>query len=135
MCSENEGESRTEEPNELATLKIDDWIRFHGDDDVLELLVQLKTKFLSSFVRRVASDGRNWSHSDDAVVQCVVNVLSEEENPRANSKNSFNSREKPPRKIYEREKNDRSPGWSPVNRGAPRGRGGRGLVFSKTIFH
>ena len=122
--SENEGEGKGEPLNERATLKIDDWIQFHGDDEALEMILQLKTKLLSSFVRRVSSDGRSWSHSDDAVVQCVVNVLSDEENPRTKSQSS--SREKPPRKVSNGEKNDRAPSGSASNRGSPRGRGGRG---------
>ena len=109
---------------ERATLKIDDWIQFQGDDEVLEMMLLLKTKFLSSFVRRVSSDGRSWSHADDAVVQCVVNVLSEEENPSTKPQSS--SREKATRKTSNDEKSDRTPPRSAVNRGSPRERGGRG---------
>lgn len=85
----------------------------------------LKTKFLSSFVRRLASDGRSWSQSDDAVVHCVVSVLSEEENPRASSKSSANSKDRQSRRFTDREKNERPQALSPVNRGSPRGRGGK----------
>ena len=124
FCSENEGESKGELLIERATLKIDDWIQFQGDDEVLEMILLLKTKFLSSFVRRVSSDGRSWSHADDSIVQCVVNLLSEEENPSMKSQSY--SRERPNRKTSNDEKNDRMPSRSSANRGSPRERGGRG---------
>lgn len=108
-------------------MKIDDWICFHGDDDVLETLLLLKTKFLSSFVRRIASDGRSWSHSDEAVVQCIVNVLSGEEDPKESSKSNTNWKSsKSSKKTNDRERNENTQEWIPMSRGPPRGRGGRG---------
>eukprot|EP00794_Sanderia_malayensis_P018689 gene18689-20576_t len=62
-----------------AVMKVDEWISFHGDDATLELLVSMKMKLLASFFRKISSEGKSWSQSDDAVIQCVANVLALEE--------------------------------------------------------
>lgn len=101
----------------FALLQVDDWIRFHGDDDTLELLMSLKIKFLSSFVRKISSDGKSWSPADDAVIQCVVNVLSEEESLTGQSGVESNGvRDK---KLGQNSKGEKSV-WSPAGRGQPR---------------
>ena len=129
--SDNEDGTTAEPKNDKATLKIDEWISFHGDDDIVELLMSLRIKFLSSFVRRISSDGRAWSQSDDAVVQCLVNVLSEEENTGSRSDSDSSRRSK---KTVDYDRGERSMAWGSGYRGSPRGRAGRGYVLHLVLY-
>ena len=120
--SENEEEPAIETKNNKAVMKVDDWISFHGEDDVLELIMSLRIKLLSSFVRKISSEGRAWSQSDDAIIQCVVNVLTEEESLTGQSSPDRNAREG--RKSIANGRQDKSVNWNP-ERGQSRGQGAK----------
>ena len=79
-------------------------------------------KFLSSFVRRISSEGRSWSQCDEGVLQCVVNVLSEEDNPDAKKESIANDGSR--RNSSDRERSGKSVTWTSGHRASPRGRGG-----------
>ncbi|KAM4050942.1 3'-5' RNA helicase YTHDC2 isoform 2-T5 [Anomaloglossus baeobatrachus] len=63
----------------LATLKLDEWLHFNLDLESANLLVHLRQKWYSLFLRRMKSPSKPWSQVDDATIRAVITVLTNEE--------------------------------------------------------
>ncbi|XP_078688357.1 3'-5' RNA helicase YTHDC2-like isoform X5 [Branchiostoma floridae x Branchiostoma belcheri] len=127
------------ENNKRATTKLDDWISFKLDSEAAHLLLQLRYKWHSLFLRRMRAPAKPWSQVDEGVIRAVIGVLSSEEqalglqqpsgigqrprpmstesygSQRGSRKNSTESNESVP--VVEENKGDRFyPRTSPANR-------------------
>ncbi|XP_078688341.1 3'-5' RNA helicase YTHDC2-like isoform X3 [Branchiostoma floridae x Branchiostoma belcheri] len=67
------------ENNKRATTKLDDWISFKLDSEAAHLLLQLRYKWHSLFLRRMRAPAKPWSQVDEGVIRAVIGVLSSEE--------------------------------------------------------
>lgn len=76
-----ESDSEQEDSNDENTsfFKIDDWITFSADDMTLNSVAMLRVKFLALFTKHIQIPAKSWSEADDAIVQCIVNILTKEE--------------------------------------------------------
>ncbi|CAJ0958137.1 unnamed protein product [Ranitomeya imitator] len=63
----------------LATLKLDEWLHFKFDQESANLLVHLRQKWYSLFLRRMKSPSKPWSQVDEATIRAVITVLTNEE--------------------------------------------------------
>ena len=75
--SDSEHDESFEDSN--STFKIDDWILFSSDDSSLNAIAMLRIKFLSLFSKHIQLPSKPWSEADDAIVQCIANILTKEE--------------------------------------------------------
>ncbi|XP_073533333.1 3'-5' RNA helicase YTHDC2 isoform X2 [Phyllobates terribilis] len=75
--SDSETEDRS--TAELATLKLDDWLHFKLDQESANLLVHLRQKWYSLFLRRMKSPSKPWTQVDEATIRAVITVLTNEE--------------------------------------------------------
>ncbi|XP_023587729.1 3'-5' RNA helicase YTHDC2 isoform X3 [Trichechus manatus latirostris] len=75
--SDSEMEDRT--TANLATLKLDEWLNFKLDPEAASLLLQLRQKWHSLFLRRMRAPSKPWSQVDEATIRAVIAVLSTEE--------------------------------------------------------
>ncbi|XP_075035779.1 3'-5' RNA helicase YTHDC2 isoform X2 [Mixophyes fleayi] len=75
--SDSEMEDRTTAM--LATLKLDEWLHFKLDPEAAGLLIQLRQKWHSLFLRRMKAPSKPWSQADEATIRAVIAVLSTEE--------------------------------------------------------
>ncbi|XP_075457659.1 3'-5' RNA helicase YTHDC2 isoform X2 [Ascaphus truei] len=75
--SDSEMEDRTTAT--LATLKLDEWLNFKLDPEAASLLLQLRQKWHSLFLRRMRSPSKPWSQVDEATIRAIIAVLSTEE--------------------------------------------------------
>ncbi|KAM4810289.1 3'-5' RNA helicase YTHDC2 [Rhinophrynus dorsalis] len=63
----------------LASLKLDEWLNFKLDPEVAGLLLQLRQKWHSLFLRRMRAPSKPWSQADEATIRAIIAVLSTEE--------------------------------------------------------
>ena len=75
--SDSEGEEK--EDGRRAVLRLDDWIGFRVDAEASALVVQLRQKWHSLFLRRMRAPNKLWSQSDEMTIRTVVGVLTNEE--------------------------------------------------------
>ncbi|NXX37368.1 YTDC2 helicase, partial [Nicator chloris] len=75
--SDSEMEDRT--TSNVSLLKLDEWLRLKLDSDAAGLLLQLRQKWHSLFLRRMRAPSKSWSQVDEATVRTVVAVLTAEE--------------------------------------------------------
>ncbi|XP_063820212.1 3'-5' RNA helicase YTHDC2 [Pseudophryne corroboree] len=75
--SDSEMEDRTAAM--MATLKLDEWLHFKLDPEAAGLLLQLRQKWHSLFLRRMKAPSKPWSQVDEATIRAVIAVLSTEE--------------------------------------------------------
>ncbi|KAM8961846.1 3'-5' RNA helicase YTHDC2 [Pelodytes ibericus] len=75
--SDSEMEDRTTAM--LATLKLDEWLNFKLDPEGAGLLLQLRQKWHSLFLRRMRAPSKPWSQVDEATIRAIIAVLSTEE--------------------------------------------------------
>lgn len=75
--SDSEGEDKDD--GTRAQLRLDDWIAFRLDPDASALIVQLRQKWHSLFLRRMRSPTKLWSQFDESTIRTVVAVLTNEE--------------------------------------------------------
>ncbi|XP_061225114.1 3'-5' RNA helicase YTHDC2 isoform X2 [Neopsephotus bourkii] len=75
--SDSEVEDKT--TANLALLKLDEWLHFRLDPEAAGLLLQLREKWHSLFLRRMQAPSEPWSQADEATVRAIVAVLSTEE--------------------------------------------------------
>ncbi|XP_044131856.1 3'-5' RNA helicase YTHDC2 [Bufo gargarizans] len=75
--SDSEMEDRT--TSMLATLKLDEWLHFKLDLESANLLLQLRQKWYSLFLRRMKAPSKPWSQVDEATIRAVITVLTAEE--------------------------------------------------------
>ncbi|XP_054842559.1 3'-5' RNA helicase YTHDC2 [Eublepharis macularius] len=75
--SDSEMEDRT--TANLASLKLDEWLNFKLDPEAASLLLQLRQKWHSLFLRRMRAPSKPWSQVDEATIRAIIAVLSTEE--------------------------------------------------------
>ncbi|KAM4710439.1 3'-5' RNA helicase YTHDC2 [Discoglossus pictus] len=75
--SDSEMEDRTTAM--LAALKLDEWLNFKLDPEAAGLLLQLRQKWHSLFLRRMRAPSKPWSQVDEATIRAIIAVLSTEE--------------------------------------------------------
>ncbi|XP_005142130.1 3'-5' RNA helicase YTHDC2 [Melopsittacus undulatus] len=75
--SDSEVEDKT--TANLALLKLDEWLHFRLDPEAAGLLLQLRQKWHSLFLRRMRAPSKPWSQVDETTVRAIVAVLSTEE--------------------------------------------------------
>ncbi|XP_073200826.1 3'-5' RNA helicase YTHDC2 isoform X3 [Lepidochelys kempii] len=75
--SDSEMEDRT--TANLAALKLDEWLHFKLDPEAASLLLQLRQKWHSLFLRRMRAPSKPWSQVDEATIRAIIAVLSTEE--------------------------------------------------------
>nr|XP_014346728.1 PREDICTED: probable ATP-dependent RNA helicase YTHDC2 isoform X2 [Latimeria chalumnae] len=63
----------------LATLKLDEWLNFKLDPEAASMLLQLRQKWHSLFLRRMRAPSKPWSQVDEATIRAIITVLSTEE--------------------------------------------------------
>ncbi|XP_068103375.1 3'-5' RNA helicase YTHDC2 isoform X2 [Hyperolius riggenbachi] len=63
----------------MATLKLDEWLQLKLDPEDADLLLQLRQKWHSLFLRRMRAPSKPWTQMDEATIQTVIAVLSAEE--------------------------------------------------------
>ncbi|KAG9487928.1 hypothetical protein GDO78_007629 [Eleutherodactylus coqui] len=63
----------------LATLKLDEFLHFKLDLESANLLLQLRQKWYSLFLRRMKSPSKPWSQVDEATIRAVISMLTAEE--------------------------------------------------------
>ena len=57
-----------------ATLRLDDWLAFHVDAEAAALLMQLRQKWHSLFLRRMRAPTKPWSQFDESTVRSIVST-------------------------------------------------------------
>ncbi|NXS27725.1 YTDC2 helicase, partial [Pomatostomus ruficeps] len=75
--SDSEMEDRT--ASNVSLLKLDEWLHLKLDSEDADLLLQLRQKWQSLFLRRMRAPSKPWSQVDEATVRAVVAVLTAEE--------------------------------------------------------
>ncbi|XP_009467463.1 PREDICTED: probable ATP-dependent RNA helicase YTHDC2 isoform X2 [Nipponia nippon] len=75
--SDSEMEDKT--TANLAFLKLDEWLHLKLDPEAAGLLLQLRQKWHSLFLRRMRAPSKPWSQVDETTVRAIVAVLSTEE--------------------------------------------------------
>ncbi|XP_053557527.1 3'-5' RNA helicase YTHDC2 [Bombina bombina] len=63
----------------LAALKLDEWLNFKLEPEAAGLLLQLRQKWNSLFLRRMRAPSKPWSQVDEATIRTIIAVLSTEE--------------------------------------------------------
>uniref|UniRef100_A0A3P8YHJ1 RNA helicase n=1 Tax=Esox lucius TaxID=8010 RepID=A0A3P8YHJ1_ESOLU len=63
----------------LAQMKIDEWLNFKLDREMMGLVFQLRQKWHGLFLRRIRSPSKPWSQLDEATIRALVSVLSAED--------------------------------------------------------
>src|SRR6218665_2037481 len=75
--SDSDGDDKDD--SSRALLRLDDWISFRLDPDASALIIQLRQKWHSLFLRRMRSPTKLWSQFDENTIRTVVSVLTNEE--------------------------------------------------------
>ncbi|XP_077646398.1 3'-5' RNA helicase YTHDC2-like [Lonchura striata] len=75
--SDSEMEDRTSA--DLALLKLDEWLHLKLDPEAAGMLLQLRQKWHSLFLRRMRAPSKLWSQVDETTVRAITAVLSAEE--------------------------------------------------------
>ncbi|XP_027508299.1 3'-5' RNA helicase YTHDC2 isoform X2 [Corapipo altera] len=74
--SDSEMEDKTAN---LSLLKLDEWLHLRLDPEAADLLLQLRQKWHSLFLRHMRAPSKSWSQADEATVRTIVAVLTAEE--------------------------------------------------------
>ncbi|NXS11841.1 YTDC2 helicase, partial [Neodrepanis coruscans] len=79
--SNDSSDSETEDKTitNLSALKLDEWLHLKLDPEAAGLLLQLRQKWHSFFLRRMRAPSKPWSQADEATVRAIVAVLTAEE--------------------------------------------------------
>ncbi|KAF2987961.1 hypothetical protein EK904_006235, partial [Melospiza melodia maxima] len=75
--SDSEMEDKT--TANLALLKLDEWLHLKLDPEAAGMLLQLRQKWHSLFLRRMRAPSKPWSQVDETTVRAITAVLSAEE--------------------------------------------------------
>ncbi|XP_051268215.1 3'-5' RNA helicase YTHDC2 isoform X4 [Dicentrarchus labrax] len=67
------------ETEDLAGMRIDDWLVFQLDREAAGLVFELRQKWQNLFIKRIRCPSKPWSQQDEAIIRTLVSVLSEEE--------------------------------------------------------
>jgi len=62
-----------------AVLRLDDWIMFRVDAEAAALVMQMRQKWHSLFLRRMRAPTKPWSQFDESTVRSIVSVMTNEE--------------------------------------------------------
>jgi len=62
-----------------ATLRLDDWLVFRVDAEAAALVMQMRQKWHSLFLRRMRAPTKPWSQFDESTVRSIVSVMTNEE--------------------------------------------------------
>jgi hypothetical protein len=62
-----------------STVRLDDWLVFRVDTEAAALVMQLRMKWHSLFLRRMRAPTKPWSQFDESTIRAVVGVLTSEE--------------------------------------------------------
>ncbi|XP_052829379.1 3'-5' RNA helicase YTHDC2 [Octopus bimaculoides] len=78
---DNVSDSGEEENEELkkSSLRLDEWLSFQVDSESSSLVLQLRQKWYSLFIRRMRAPSKPWTQTDEAIVRAIVEVLVTEE--------------------------------------------------------
>ncbi|XP_062369135.1 3'-5' RNA helicase YTHDC2-like [Cinclus cinclus] len=63
----------------LALLKLDEWLHLKLDPEAAGMLLQLRQKWHSLFLRRMQAPSKPWSQGDETIVRAITAVLCAEE--------------------------------------------------------
>ena len=58
-----------------ATLRLDDWLVFRVDAEAAALVMQLRQKWHSLFLRRMRAPTKPWSQFDESTVRSIVSMI------------------------------------------------------------
>ncbi|XP_053787400.1 3'-5' RNA helicase YTHDC2-like isoform X4 [Vidua chalybeata] len=75
--SDSEMEDKT--AADLPLLKLDEWLHLKLDPEAAGMLLQLRQKWHSLFLRRMRAPSKPWSQADETTVRAITAVLSAEE--------------------------------------------------------
>ncbi|XP_034751396.1 3'-5' RNA helicase YTHDC2 isoform X2 [Etheostoma cragini] len=67
------------ETEDLAEMKIDDWLLFQVDREAAGLVFELRQKWQNLFIKRIRCPSKPWSQQDEAIIWTLVSVLAAEE--------------------------------------------------------
>ncbi|KAK2151127.1 hypothetical protein LSH36_375g06007 [Paralvinella palmiformis] len=76
-CSDSEGEEHGD--SKVTNFRLDDWIYFQADHEASNLIMQLRQKWHSLFIRRMKAPSKPFSPVDENVIRTIVAVLTSEE--------------------------------------------------------
>ncbi|KAK3527693.1 hypothetical protein QTP86_034156 [Hemibagrus guttatus] len=79
LCEDSDSDSETRSTDQLAQMKINEWLNFKLDQEMASMVFQLRQRWHSLFLRRIRCPSKPWSQLDEATIQAVVSVLSSEE--------------------------------------------------------
>ncbi|XP_028912181.1 3'-5' RNA helicase YTHDC2 isoform X2 [Ornithorhynchus anatinus] len=81
ISNDNSSESEAEDRSTaaLASLRLDEWLNFKMDPEVASLLLQLRQKWQSLFLRRIRIPAKPWSQIDELTLKAIIAVLTTEE--------------------------------------------------------
>ncbi|ESO09137.1 hypothetical protein HELRODRAFT_110038 [Helobdella robusta] len=77
--SDSEQEDIKDDNQPKSYLALDDWIKFSFEPGNSTLIVQLRLKWHSLFMRRMKAPTKLWSPFDETTIKTIVNVLTNEE--------------------------------------------------------
>ncbi|CAG5867080.1 unnamed protein product [Menidia menidia] len=64
---------------DLAEMRIDDWLVFQLEKEGAALLFELRQKWQNLFTKRIRCPSKPWSQRDESIIQTLVSVLGAEE--------------------------------------------------------
>ncbi|KAK5603357.1 3'-5' RNA helicase ythdc2 [Crenichthys baileyi] len=64
---------------DLAEIKIDDWLAFQLERETAGLVSELRQKWQNLFIKRIRCPSKPWSQQDETIIQTLVSVLGAEE--------------------------------------------------------
>ncbi|XP_040013730.1 3'-5' RNA helicase YTHDC2 isoform X2 [Xiphias gladius] len=67
------------ETEDLAEMRIDDWLVFQLDREAAGLVFELRQKWQNLFIKRIRCPSKPWSQQDEAIIRTLVSVLAAEE--------------------------------------------------------
>ncbi|XP_040397034.1 3'-5' RNA helicase YTHDC2 isoform X2 [Cygnus olor] len=75
----SDSEVEDEATSNSALLKLDEWLHLKLDSEAAGLLLQLRQKWHSLFLRRMRAPSKPWSQVDEIIIKAIITVLSTEE--------------------------------------------------------
>ncbi|XP_046695523.1 3'-5' RNA helicase YTHDC2 isoform X1 [Silurus meridionalis] len=79
QCESSDSESEDRTTEQVAQMKIDEWLNFKLDQEMASMVFQLRQRWNSLFLRRIRCPSKPWSQLDEVTIRAVVSVLSAEE--------------------------------------------------------
>ncbi|XP_060769254.1 3'-5' RNA helicase YTHDC2 isoform X2 [Neoarius graeffei] len=79
LCESSDSDNEARSTDQLAQMKIDEWLNFKLDREISSMVFQLRQRWHSLFLRRIRCPSKPWSQLDEATILAVVSVLGAEE--------------------------------------------------------